>query len=159
MKTLGRLFVVAIFVSIVCGCTLIPPVATTTTTTTVFKNIVLLPDNRFNGDFVYSNYWIANDGIDEINDYLSIEFDGTNRFEYWHKYKNYTSTGGWKTSPGFGSEFYHFVLEIQTNGTQYRERAWFEKQESDWGPWESYSFAGNTLTLSNILGKTYVLSK
>ena len=122
---------------------------------TVYPSI---SDTRMIGIFKYSKYWTASDGIDEINEILIVTFNGTTRFNYYHKYKNYTASSGWVTSPDFGSRGYDFDFEIEINSikTKYRYRSLYE---TTFGEFKGYYFTNDTLVISNLVGSTEILIK
>ena len=124
------------------------------------KKINPIGDNRLNGIFDYSYHWIDSDGIEEINENVSMTFDGTTKAIYYNKFKNYTINGGWNTSPDFGSSSYYFTLEIMVNNTKtmIKHRQWYQDKLEDWSEWGSYSFNGNVLTI-NIYNYTHTLTK
>lgn len=109
-----------------------------------------LSDERFNGDFTYFYFWMDTDGIDEITEYTSLDFDGTNKVWYYSKYSSYHSGSGWSYSGDYLGDYYSWDCEFEVNNGQYRWRLW-DNEYSDWRGWEAYSFSndGNILTLKN----------
>lgn len=107
----------------------------------------LLEDSRFNGHFVYSNYWRDSDGIEEINEYYSYTFDGTNICWYYFNYEKYRKSTGWSKNKGD----FDYLIELDDSKTHFRTRLCDYDGEpyGEWSDWKKYEFVdgGNTLRI------------
>ena len=54
------------------------------------------PDLRFVGDWTYTLYWVASDGINEKNEYESYEFENSDEGFYYKSIENYSKSSGWR---------------------------------------------------------------
>lgn len=124
MKKLFNLLVVFFVAMILVGCTLEPKAQ-------------LLSDSRFNGEFVYSNYWKDKDGIEEKNEYYSYTFNGTNECTLYYSVKNYSKLTGWTES----KDYNNYIIEIDDSKTH------FKFCDYDWREWQKYEFLDNGNTL------------
>lgn len=109
-----------------------------------------LSDARFNGNFVYSNYWKDSDGLEEKNEYYSYTFDGTNDCTLYYSYENYYKSSGWLT----GKDYNYYKIEIDESKTYFRlclatyNGSGYEPLGT-WDDWKKYEFldGGNTLRI------------
>jgi hypothetical protein len=123
----------------------------------------VLSDSRFNGTFIYSYYWTDSWGIEEINEYESFTFDGTNKVFNYDYYKNYSNSSGWSYSGDYIGDHYSWYREFEICNGQYRNKLW-DNSYSDWTEWENYEFSGDGKTLTlynyyNIANYNKVLTK
>ncbi len=109
-----------------------------------------LSDARFNGDYTYSYYWIASDGLNEDYEYTSLDFDGSNKVFYYSSWYRYRTYSGWSYSGDYIGDAYSWYLEFEVQNGQYRTKLW-NNSYSEWDNWENYEFRdnGNTLILYN----------
>lgn len=119
-----------------------------------------LSDSRFNGSFIYFDSWKDINGIDENYEYYSYDFDGTNKFSEWYKYKRYNKLDGWSYSsnyPNFNQLDYE--IEINSDKTMFRKRLW-DNEYAKWNDWKRYEFIDDEQTLriyeSEISYKDYI---
>ncbi len=122
-----------------------------------------LSDSRFNGDFTYFYYWIDSNGIEEITEYTSFDFDGTTKAWYYSKYKRYSKVTGWSYSGEYKGDAYSWYCEFEVDNGMYRTRLW-DNSYSEWSEWENYSFSDDGLTLTlhnhyNIDGNDLIMTK
>ena len=123
-KKLFNLLVVFVASMMLVGCALEPKAQ-------------LLSDSRFNGEFVYSNYWKDKDGIEEKNEYYSYTFNGTNECTLYYSVKNYSKLTGWTES----KDYNNYIIEIDDSKTH------FKFCDYDWREWQKYEFLDNGNTL------------
>lgn len=124
MKKLFNLLAVFLASMMLIGCALEPKAQ-------------LLSDSRFNGEFVYSNYWNDKDGIEEKNEYYSYTFNGTNECTLYYSVKNYSKLTGWTES----KDYNNYIIEIDDSKTH------FKFCDYDWREWQKYEFLDNGNTL------------
>ena len=106
-----------------------------------------LSDSRFNGNFVYFDSWKDANGIEENYEYDSYDFDGTNKFSEWYKYKRYSKLNGWSFSSNYPNFTHHdYEIEINSSKTMFRTKFWDNKYDT-WGDWQKYEFRDNGQTL------------
>jgi hypothetical protein len=136
MKKLFNLLAVFLASMMLIGCALEPKAQ-------------LLSDSRFNGEFVYSNYWNDKDGIEEKNEYYSYTFDGTSDCTLYYDYSNYDIDLGWSE----GNDYNYYKIEIDDSKTHFRlclaAYTGFDCYEpfGDWSDWKKYEFLDNGNTL------------
>lgn len=127
MKKLFNLLVVFLASMMLVGCAREAPVK-------------LLEDTKFNGTFVYSRYWEDDNGLEEVNEYYSYDFDGTNECTYYYDYKNYRKLTGWSV----GKDLRDYKIEINDSKTYFRLNDVFLEE---WEDWKKYEFLDNGNTL------------
>lgn len=127
------------------------------------KQPTTIGDPRLNGTFTYFYTWKDSLGIEEIYEYTSYTFNGTNKVSFYTKFYSYSKTTGWSYSGDYIGDHYSFEYEFEVSGGMYRHKLW-DNRYSSWYDWEPYSFSadGKTLTLYNTLninGLNEVLTK
>lgn len=96
----------------------------------------------FIGEWVYFDYWIDDNQIEECSDYRTWTFDHSNICAYYKSYSRYSNTTGWHRYSI--SEEYYWKLE--------GDRIALQDTTNICGGWESYDFyyQGNTLVIDGI---------